>query len=280
MKSYPRIAQKLFSDPWAVMPETLMAMCDQFTGHTFTARADADDKVGPVLGVNQSAHPQVEIFGALALVRVHGILGKHLDMLEMQCGGCDVGLFQEQIANITDDPSVRAVVIDFRSPGGQVTGISSAVEQMEKCRQSGKKLFAYTSDTMASAAYFLGCACDEIHAEQSARIGSISTIISGVDNSKEWEMEGKVRKVFATGEFKAIGMSGKPWTEAEEAHIWEKVNAPDKDFKDYVRSRRGLPDSAMQGQWWEARYAAAGVVDSITFSTLSAFIESVYSSLH
>jgi hypothetical protein len=69
-------------------------------------------------------------------------------------------------------------------------------------------------------------------------------------------------------------MSGKPWTAEEEAHLMEKVNAIDADFKGFIRSARGLSDLQMQGQWWHAAHAPAGVVDSTRFPTLQSLIDS------
>jgi ClpP class serine protease len=275
MKSYPRIAAKLFCQPWCIMPEVLASLCDQFI-----ARAAADSPVGPTYrdwetGQQVPYHPQVETGGGIALVRVHGVLGKHLDTMEMQCGGYDVALLVDQMANIADDPAIHTAILDFRSPGGIVMGIQSAAASITATRKAGKTCLAYTSEMCCSAAYWLASACDEIHAEPSAAVGSISTIVAGVDDSQQWAMQGKVRKVFATGTLKAMGMSGKPWTAEEETHLWEKVNAVDADFKGFIAEARGLTPNLMQGQWWHAAHAPAGVLDSTRFATLQSLIESV-----
>lgn len=273
MKSHPRIAAKLFCHPWCILPETLAAMCSQFE-----IAASATDPVGPTVidrGERVPLHPQVESAGGLALIRVHGVLGKHLDLMEMECGGYDVALLEEQLAHIADDPAVSTVVMDFRSPGGIVMGIRSAAEAVLATRRAGKKCVAYTSDQCCSAAYWIASACEALYAEESAPVGSISTIVAGVDNSQEWEKAGRQRKVFATGKFKAMGMSGKPWTEEEENHLWERVNAIDGDFKSFIARQRGLTPDLMQGQWWHAGHAPAGLVDGTQFTTLRALIESL-----
>lgn len=273
MKSFPRLAAKLFCQPWCIMPDVLASMCQQFE-----VRAAATDRVGPVgenffSGEKGPLHPQVETGGGIALLRVHGVLGKHLDLMEMQCGGYDVALLEEQLANIADDPAIHTAILDFRSPGGIVMGIQSAAAAITATRKAGKKCLAYTSEMCCSAAYWLASACDEIHAEASAAVGSISTIVAGVDDSAAWAQAGKLRKVFATGKFKAMGMSGKPWTEDEENHLWEKVNAIDADFKGFIAQARGLTPDLMQGQWWHAAHAPAGIADTTDFPTLQSLIE-------
>lgn len=285
MKKYPLISQKLYQDPWCVMPEVLASFCEQFKAHVNGAapEAAADEEVGPKwtswTGATGFYHPQVEVKNGLALVAVHGVLGKHLDRFEMQCGGYDVGYLTEQMGNIADDEEVRAVIIDFRTPGGTVTGIETAARSIVKAREAGKKVFAYTSDRCASAGYWLASACDEIHAERTAAVGSISTIIAGIDSSGAFEQMGLERKVFATGELKATGMPGKPWTKVEEDAIWARVKAVDADFKGFIRDRRGLTDDLMQGGVWEAKHAPPGIVDSVQYDSLQDFVEAVYQTL-
>lgn len=273
--SYPRIAQALFNSPWQIQPETLISLCDQFVAHAHGQQPlqYASAQVGP------SMHPQVETAGGLALVRVHGVLGRHLGNIEMACGGYDVSLLQRQMRNIADDEAIRAVVMDFNSPGGQTGGLRAAADAIGACRAAGKKVYAYTSSTCASAAYYLAAACDEIHAESTAAVGSISTIVARVDDSKKWAMEGKERRVYATGKYKANGMSGKPITDDDEDAIWALIRPVDDDFKNFVRARRGLKDEDMQGQWWWASSAPAGLVNSTAHPSLDQFVEAIYQTL-
>jgi signal peptide peptidase SppA len=261
------------------VPATLESMVQQF--EAFRVRGAADDGVGPKwrngwTGEQGYFHPQVEVANGLAVLRVHGILGKHLDTMDMQCGGYDVGLLEQQAKNIRDDESVRDVVIDFRTPGGTVTGIESAAKGLNDLRAAGKRTFAFTSDLMCSAGYWLASACDEIHAEGSAYVGSISTILAGVDSSEMFAKAGLERKVFASGSLKATGMQGKKWTEEEEKYLWERVMAADGDFKGFVRERRGLGDDLMQGAAWQAKHAPKGLVDSVAFGSLDELVEAVY----
>lgn len=273
MKSLHRLATAIYFQPWLVAQSTLAAICSQFEAHVgglpMDMPDDEEEDAGP---------PPVETSGGIALVRVHGIIGKHLSNLEMMCGGYDIGVFCDQLATLTEDPSITKIVIDFRSPGGTATGVATAAECILAARAAGKKVFAYTSDQCCSAAYWLAASCDEIHAERSAMVGSISAVIAGVDDSAEWAAKGRVRKVLATGDLKAIGMPGKAWTAAEEAHLWTILQSLHTDFTAAVKKcRPAVADDSMRGQAWPASIAPAGVVDSTSFPTLSSFIESVAS---
>lgn len=283
--SYPRIAARLYEEPWTMLPGRYQEMCRGFeAARAKSERQAADDPVGPEgedfwTGEKSLVHPQIETAGPVALARVHGVTGKGLSKIAMQCGGFDTGLFREQLRNIEEDPKIKALVIDFHTPGGMAAGNAQVGESIRAVAASGKRVYGYAAGMCCSAGYWMACACDEFHAEADAMIGSISTIYAGVDSSKAWEKNGLELKLFATGKFKATGMPGKAWTAEEEANIWERINAIDQEFKTFVSQRRGLSAELMQGQWWYAKHAPAGLADSTRFPDLSALIESVYSAL-
>lgn len=286
--TYPRIAAKLSSEVWGILPDKLAEIHQGFREACAAAargeRMSADDKVGPVVndfwtGEPRHAHPQIETMGPVAVGYVHGVTGRGLSRMEMQCGGFDTGLFVEQMKNVAEDPAIRALVLDFHTPGGMVAGNARAVQSIDEVRAAGKKVYGYTRELCASCGYWMASACDEFHADPDAKVGSISTICSGVDSSKAWEMEGLELKLFATGKFKATGMPGKEWTDEEEAMMWERLRPLDEEFKGYVRSRRGLAPEAMEGQWWYAKHAPAGVVDSTRFESLAQLVEAVFETL-
>lgn len=284
---YPRIASELYESPWLMLEGRYREMCAGFEAARRRAedpRMAADDPVGPKIrdfwtDEERMAHPQVEYQDGVALAKVHGVTGKGLSKMAMECGGFDTGLFREQLANVRDDARVKVLVIDFNSPGGMAAGNVQVAEAIEEVKASGKRVIGYASAMCCSAAYWMASACDELHAEADAIVGSISTIYAGVDSSKAWAKEGYELKLFATGKFKATGMSGKEWTKEEEDYIWERVRKIDAEFKGYVAAQRGLGEEQMEGQWWYAKHAPAGLVDSVKFNSLGDVLEAVYSSL-
>jgi ClpP class serine protease len=272
MNQLPLIAGALYCEPWCIRLDVHASMCQQFRDYLQNGRdlTAADSPVGP------RGTPQIQKFGAVALAQVHGIIGKHLDWFESMCGGFDLSYFDEQMANVRDDPTIETLVIDFRTPGGRVTGVENSAKAIREVSESGKKVIGYTSDQCCSAGYWMLCACDEAYAEGSAIVGSISTVCAGVDSSRAWEMDGLELKLFATGSLKAAGMPGKKWTKEEEDFLRERGEAIDKDFKDFVKQRRGLGDELMEGAHWYAKHAPAGLIDG-QFRTLQDVLEAVLS---
>ena len=285
MSRYPRIAAALYQEPWQITPGKFHEITHAFE----KARSNpdwmaADDPVGPEDedwdGNKFHCHPQVQTLGPVALVPVHGVTGRGLSRLAMQCGGYDTGLLRQQLRNIAEDPSIRALVLDIHSPGGQAAGNSAVAADIAAIRANGIATYAWTSGMMCSAAYWIGSACQEIYADPDAIVGSISTIYAGVDDSAEWAKEGRKLELFATGKFKATGMSGKAWTDEERAMIWERVGKIDAEFKNHVRSARPLlGEDALEGQWWYAKHAPAGLIDSTSFDNLQSLLESIYTTI-
>jgi ClpP class serine protease len=280
--SYPRIAARLFAEPWCCLPEVHSSLCAQFSA--FMERGErmaGDDPVGPSwksawTGESGYYHPQVVKSNGMAYLPVTGILGKHLSTLDMQCGGFDVGFLAQQMRNVADDPEIQTLVLNFNTPGGVAIGIGQAAAAIRSVSESGKRVIGYTDYQCASAGYWLASACDEFHAESSAMVGSISTYCAGVDSSKHWEKMGLQLKLARTGTLKAMGHPGKEWTQEEVDYLQARCESIDADFKGFVRERRGIADESMNGGVWYAGKAPAGLVDSVAFSSVQSLIESIF----
>lgn len=281
MKQLPRIASMLYCEPWSIMSSAHSEICRQFRSYLkrgaadipdFSSRidvprADADDFEGPAWrdekGMVHPWHSQVQVMGSLAILPVKGIIGKHLSTLAMWCGGCDSAIVARQARNIAADDRIENVIILIDSPGGACVGSIETANAIRSISDAGKSVFAYTDTMAASAGYFFAAACDRIAASPSAIVGSIAAYTAYLDESRAYEMEGLEVRMFRSGEVKGSGYPGKPWTEAEIADMQRVTDQFSDQFKSFVRARRGLGDDLMQGQYWPAEFAPAGLVDEI-----------------
>lgn len=280
MKSLPLLASALYLEPWMIRPDIHASLSTQFRDYLA-----AGDPVGPALkdraGNETPLHPQVEVYDGVALLKVEGIVGKKLSTLEMLCGGYDLAHLQQQLANIRDDETIDALVIEFDTPGGRAQGVEAAARSIREVSASGTRVIGYTDTCCCSAGYFLASACDDFMADEDALIGSISTICAGVDNSRQWEMAGLELKLVSTGPLKAIGTPGKRWTDEEMKFLQDRAAVVDDAFKTFVSTRRkprGMADEAMNGAHWYARAAPDGLHDGLRPS-LNAVLEEVLAAL-
>jgi protease-4 len=265
MRNLARIAAKIYGEAWLIRGDVWNSITAQFQAIREGAKMAADDLVGPTFyGI--ASHPQVQVIIDVAVIPVHGIIGKHLSAIEMECGGYCLANLMIQLDNVRDDPKIRTVVIDFKTPGGIGIGVETAALKIRELAESGKRVIAYTDYDCCSAGYWLASACDEIIAERSAIVGSVSTYIGAIDDSEAWAKAGYKRILARTGDKKAIGMSGKEWTQEEIDYLTEKAKLADQKFKGFISTRRGLSDDLMQGQTWSAADAPPGVVDGLADS--------------
>lgn len=253
-----RIEARLRGRLWEMLPGVY---------DSFLNRAQrADDPVGPKIW-GECVHPQAQVEGALAFLPVHGVLGRNFERWEIAWyGAYDLCLFDQQLLNIADDNNVETVLLDFRSPGGIAGSWVESVKLMNQVREeTGKTFIGYTNDLCASAAMPLACACDAFFVSPSSAVGSMGTIVSGIDSSGAFEQMGLQRIVITSGSLKALGMSGKPWTEEELAHLKEEVAQLSANYQQAILAGRPkMPREAFAtAQVYQGQMAPEGMHDGL-----------------
>jgi signal peptide peptidase SppA len=250
---YPRILSAIRSARWAVAPATLQAITDTLGAHLR----------GQLHATLESAKPVVAPQFGPGVIAVHGIIGKHLSGLEVECGGCDVDIIGEALAAAVADPSITSVLLDFDSPGGTVTGVPELAAKIREA--AGKKpVYAYTSGQCCSAAYWLAAAARKVYCAPSSDLGSIGVYIALLDDSEWWQKQGYKLELIKAGEYKAMGISGQPLADAERALLQADVDQIYELFTSDIRLTRPLTDEVMQGQTFLGINAVkAGLADAL-----------------
>ena len=107
--SLARIEARLRGRLWEMLPGAYDGFLNQLQR--------ADDPVGPTYW-GEPVDPQVISQGSLAVVPVHGVMGRNWERWEMAWfGAYDLCLLELQLMSIAEDDRVENVVLDFRSPG-------------------------------------------------------------------------------------------------------------------------------------------------------------------
>lgn len=158
---------------------------------------------------------------------------------------------REAIQAALEDPAVRAVLLDMESPGGLVDGTKDLADWIMSVRGQ-KPMHAFANGLMASAAYYIGAAMDEVTASPTAEVGSIGVLQLHVDWSKWNEKSGVKPTWLAAGRWKAVGNPDEPLSEADRKHLLDPINKLYATFVTDVARYRGLdPDKA--GEWADGR---------------------------
>jgi len=240
--------------PWLITPE---------------AHASLTDLVASQLEVALSVSGKVEVEPAatvddgLAVIPLQGVMLRRPDPIARFFGATDTEAVRAQVDLAAGDRSVGAILLDIDSPGGSINGTPELAAAVRNAA-ARKPVYAFSAGMMCSAAYWAGSQADVIYAAPSARVGSIGVLLPVVDRSEAFAKAGVKVEVFAAGRFKGAGVPGTSLTDDQRAWFQQGVEETWRRFKDGVRSRRSVPDGAMEGQHFAAATARGhGLVSAL-----------------
>lgn len=263
---YPRILSAIRSARWAITPTALQAITDTLGAHLRGQLGHAPGRAISLMTPQETAETQAEKprpMVGVAVIEVHGIIGKHLSAMETECGGCDVDAIAASLDAALAAPEVTAILLDFDSPGGVVTGVPELAAKIREADRV-KPVYAYTSAQCCSAAYWLAAAARKVYTAPSADLGSIGVYMALVDDTEWWSKQGYKLELIKAGEFKAMGLSGKGLTDKEREMLQADVDATYAMFVGDIRKRRAIADSTAQGQTFMGEAAvSAFLADAI-----------------
>lgn len=168
-------------------------------------------------------------------------------------------------------PGARAVALLINSPGGSPTQ-SHLIYQRIRLLAKEKELpvYAFCEDAAASGGYMLACAADEIWADQNSIVGSIGVVSGGFGFHELIGRWGVERRLYTTGENKAILDPFRPEDPKDVARLRTIQERIFDGFKALVRERRGEKLASDQdgelfsGAFWAGEDAKAlGLVDGL-----------------
>lgn len=252
----------LYDQPLALRPSKFDQISNLLLDHV-RGTANITEQARGGEGNSSDEAPLYQMCGHVAVVNIHGVIGKRLDWLSMMCGGCCVDQVKQALMEAEADPMTRAIVLDIDSPGGTITGVPELGAFIEAL-SARLPVVAYTETQMCSAGYWIGCAAGEIVCSPSASVGSVGVIIALLDDSEKWRAEGYKPRVYKTGELKDMGNRGVEWRESWDEFLQERVDSNGELFFNHVRKNR--PDIADEvfetaGWWSGAKLGQLGLVD-------------------
>ena len=96
-------------------------------------------------------------------------------------GGTSYASILKAVDRAKENFQIKGIRLAVNSPGGEVAGVDHVWQALRGC---GKNCTAENHGLMASAAYWLSCACDKITAmSPAAETGSIGVVAVGIDDS-------------------------------------------------------------------------------------------------
>lgn len=115
----------------------------------------------------------------VAVIHVDGPLSYRSDEFAAYYGEDTYNSIEAAFDECLADSSIKGIIFDINSPGGEVNGCADLANKIFECR--GSKPYGIVSRTggmMCSAAYWLGSSCEKVYTAENGTLGSIGVLCS------------------------------------------------------------------------------------------------------
>jgi len=186
------------------------------------------------------------VLDGVAVVPVQGTLLKKESFLSAWSGATSYEQIQRQVARAVDDASIRAILLDVDSPGGETTGCFELADYIYSIR-GVKPVYAAANDIALSAAYAIASSASRVFVTRTGAVGSIGVYALHVDQSEfDKEVGAKYTFVFA-GDKKVDGNPHEPLSESAKGDIQAEVDREYGIFVETVARNRKASTKAITG---------------------------------
>ena len=173
----------------------------------------------------------------VAVIDLHGVVTKNGPGLCME--GFSTTQKAKAVKAAISDPAIHTLLLHISSPGGTVDGTGDLCDAVFEARGK-KRVVAYASDLMASAAYWIGSQAEALYSNSTAQVGSIGVFQVVPDSSELYKAQGVKMNVVKSASGKAAGLPGTVVTEEQLADFKRSVQDIHELFVDAVARGRNM----------------------------------------
>jgi len=136
--------------------------------------------------------------------------------------------------------NLKAVALQINSPGGSPVQSEMIAKRIRELSEKNNiPVLAFVEDVAASGGYWLACAADEIFASRASIVGSIGVVSSGFGFDKAIEKIGVDRRLYTSGDNKAILDPFMPEKKDEVKRLKDIQKQLHQQSISFVKLRRG-----------------------------------------
>lgn len=279
MKRYPAILSRLYNTPHCIIPgklEEIAAFLEAVQHGQTREKVEVEPPQGYCLTpageqVALSSISAAERNGDafVAVLPLFGTMFQHGSMEMEFSGGTSTEEFGRQFSRLVDNPSIKTIIIETHSPGGQVFGTGELSDLIFAARKSGTRVVSVVNSEMASAALWAGTAAHEVVITPGGWAGSVGAVMIHQDFSKSEEQEGVKTTLIASPAKKVAGHPFAPLDKDTHAELLAQVEKTVDRFVSALSRNRGVSEAKVRsnfgggGMLRADEAVAAGMADRI-----------------
>ncbi len=174
----------------------------------------------------------------IAVIPVKGIILRDENASFNTCAVS--GNIIKQLQQALEDESVKAVIMDLDTPGGEVTASDEIWKKILDVRKK-KPVVAMMNTLCASGGYYIAAGCSPIVANKYTLTGSIGVIISTWNYKGLFDKIGLKPEVYTSGKMKDMLNGARERTAEETILVQTLVNNAYEGFVNIVAAARNIP---------------------------------------
>lgn len=269
------VLQAFIESPWAILPSKLVTLGEIVFRHVNGEKLTEEEVQARIHGASRPAERRVQ---SVAVLPLFGTIFPRANMMTDVSGATSAERFGAQFTDLVNDPTVGAIVLDVNSPGGQINGVPELSTRIFEAR-GRKPIVAVSNHEMASAAYWIASAADEIVAAPSSGVGSIGVFSVHQDISEQLKTEGVNVTLIKAGKYKAEANPYGPLNEEARTFIQNRVDDAYNWFVEAVARNRNVKTSTVRDGFGEGRMVTAQQAVSLGMADRVETLESVINEL-
>jgi len=184
----------------------------------------------------------------IAVLNVEGTIQDTGDAASLLGGtGYNHDLFMEQLEQVKNDDSIKAVMLKVNSPGGGVVESAQIHDKITEIQEETKKPFYVSMGAVAaSGGYYISAPADKIFVNRETMTGSLGVIMQTVNYGELAKKYGVDFVTIKSGPFKDIGSPTREMTADEQALLQEMLDDSYEAFVDVIEEGRGMPEEQVK----------------------------------
>lgn len=250
--SYQHLAARVFNQPLLLEPAYarvfFSALSERFGASRLvdavTGQAYAGDELKKLAfcwdeddGERQAKFYRVE--NGIAVLPVTGTLVHKFGYVQPLSGMTGYDGIITRLQQALDDQSVKGILLDIDSPGGEVAGAFDTADLIARARDK-KPVWSLANDMACSAGYLLASACSQRLITQTGIVGSIGVVVAHRSIEKALEQAGVDITLIYAGSHKVDGNPYQQLPDDVRADVQSRVNDNRQMFAAKVAEYTGL----------------------------------------